>query len=162
MVEPAGQRGATTARAACWSLAQPFCCDVTARLSADLRPNSRRMRRARYATPPLVSCFGLVLLATLEREFPIEDVRSPGNRPLQAHRIPTTRAIRLAAMITGTGEERHGRREMPDVRQMTGGPLGAAVMQRIQGEKPGAFRAIAGATVGAAATSVLLYKLLRR
>ena len=51
---------------------------------------------------------------------------------------------------------------MPDLRRMTGGPLGAAIAQRIQGEKPGAFRAVAGATVGGAATSVLLYKLLRR
>ena len=51
---------------------------------------------------------------------------------------------------------------MPDIRRMTGGPLGAAVMQRTKGEKPGAFRAMAGATVGGVATSVLLYKLLRR
>jgi hypothetical protein len=51
---------------------------------------------------------------------------------------------------------------MADVRRITGGPLGAAAMQRIKGEKPGALRAMAGATVGGAVTSVFLYKLLRR
>ena len=51
---------------------------------------------------------------------------------------------------------------MPDMRRMTGGPLGTAVTHRIKGEKPGAFRAMAGATVAGAATGVVVYKLLRQ
>jgi hypothetical protein len=49
---------------------------------------------------------------------------------------------------------------MPDIKKM-GAPLVTAVKQRIKGEKPGAFRAFAGATVAGAATSVVVYKLLR-
>ena len=51
---------------------------------------------------------------------------------------------------------------MPDLRRMTGGPLGTAVTQRLKGERPGAVRAVAGATIAGAATSVLVYKLLRQ
>ena len=49
---------------------------------------------------------------------------------------------------------------MPDIKKLAG-PLGTAVTQRIKGEKPGAFRAIAGATIAGAAASVVVYKLLR-
>ena len=49
---------------------------------------------------------------------------------------------------------------MPDVKKLAG-PLGTAVAQRIKGEKRGALRAIAGATVAGAATSFVVYKLLR-
>jgi hypothetical protein len=51
---------------------------------------------------------------------------------------------------------------MPNVRRMTGGPLGAAVAQRLRGERPGAVRAAAGAAVAGSATAVVVYKLLRR
>jgi hypothetical protein len=50
---------------------------------------------------------------------------------------------------------------VPDIRRMTG-PLRRAAVQRVEGETPGAFRAIVGATVGGAATGVLIYKLLRQ
>jgi hypothetical protein len=49
-----------------------------------------------------------------------------------------------------------------DRKRLVGGPLGAAVAQRIQGGKPGAFRAVAAATVAGAATGALVYQLLRR
>jgi ABC-type uncharacterized transport system permease subunit len=49
-----------------------------------------------------------------------------------------------------------------DRKRMTGGPLGAAVAQRIKGEKPGAFRAMAAATLAGGATGVVVYQLLRR
>jgi hypothetical protein len=49
---------------------------------------------------------------------------------------------------------------MPDIKKMAS-PLVTGVKQRIKGEKPGAFRAFAGATVAGAATSVVVYKLLR-
>jgi hypothetical protein len=37
-----------------------------------------------------------------------------------------------------------------------------AVTQRLMGERPGAFRAIAGASAAGLATSVVVYKLLRQ
>jgi hypothetical protein len=37
-----------------------------------------------------------------------------------------------------------------------------AVTQRLMGERPGAFRAIAGAGAAGVATSVVVYKLLRQ
>jgi hypothetical protein len=49
-----------------------------------------------------------------------------------------------------------------DRKRMTGGPLGTAVAQRLKGEKPGALRAMAGATVAGAATGAIVYQLLRR
>ena len=49
---------------------------------------------------------------------------------------------------------------MPDVKKLAG-PLGTAVTQRIKGEKPGALRAMAGATIAGAAASFVVYKLLR-
>jgi hypothetical protein len=51
---------------------------------------------------------------------------------------------------------------MPDLKKVTGSPLGKAVTQKIRGEKPGAFRAMAGAAMAGVATSVLVYKLLRQ
>ena len=51
---------------------------------------------------------------------------------------------------------------MPDVKKMTGGPLGKAVAQRVKGDRPGPFRALAGAAVAGLATGVLVYKLLRQ
>jgi hypothetical protein len=50
---------------------------------------------------------------------------------------------------------------MPNARRITGGPLGAAVAQRLGGERPGALRAFAGATVAGSATAVVVYRLLR-
>lgn len=49
---------------------------------------------------------------------------------------------------------------MPDIKKLAS-PLVTAVKQRIKGEKPGAFRAMAGATIAGAAASVVVYKLLR-
>ena len=37
-----------------------------------------------------------------------------------------------------------------------------AIMQRLEGERPAALRAFAGATVAGTATGVAVYKLLRR
>ena len=37
-----------------------------------------------------------------------------------------------------------------------------AATQRLRGEKPGAMRALAGATAAGTATGVLVYKLLRQ
>ncbi len=39
--------------------------------------------------------------------------------------------------------------------------MGAAVAQRLGGERPGALRAFAGATVAGSATAVVVYRLLR-
>jgi hypothetical protein len=51
---------------------------------------------------------------------------------------------------------------MPDVKKLTGSPLGKAVAQRVKGEKPGPFRAMAGAAIAGVAAGVLVYKLLRQ
>jgi hypothetical protein len=50
---------------------------------------------------------------------------------------------------------------VPDVRKIIGGSLGAAVAQRMKGERPGAMRALAGATVAGTATAVVVYRVLR-
>ena len=41
------------------------------------------------------------------------------------------------------------------------GVLGGAVGQRLQGDRPGAIRAAAGAAVAGTATGVVVYRLLR-
>ena len=50
---------------------------------------------------------------------------------------------------------------MPSASRMTGGPLGKAVAQRLQGERPGAMRAFAGAAVAGTAAAVIVYRVLR-
>jgi hypothetical protein len=40
--------------------------------------------------------------------------------------------------------------------------LGAAIGQRVEGQRPGPVRAAAGAAVAGAATGVVVYKLLRQ
>jgi hypothetical protein len=50
---------------------------------------------------------------------------------------------------------------MPSVSRMTGGPLGKAVAQRLKGDRPGAMRAFAGATIAGTATAVIVYRVLR-
>jgi hypothetical protein len=46
--------------------------------------------------------------------------------------------------------------------RLAGGPLGTAIKQRVQGDRPGAVRALAGATIAGAATGVVVYRLLRQ
>ncbi|MFL5870283.1 MAG: hypothetical protein ACJ75R_04325 [Solirubrobacterales bacterium] len=48
-----------------------------------------------------------------------------------------------------------------NVQRITGGPLGTAVAERLQGKQPARLRAFAAATMAGGATAVVVYRILR-